>query len=337
MGRVPHGQRRVHVAYVAAPGGGHYIHASSARSTSAARGSPRCPPATVALLREATRWGCRLSRGRRNGAVRVVQASRNHLLPLVPIWQAKQMRRLIVLGAAGGRPTAGQACSGFLFEWDGVRIVLDLGYATLPQLLGHLPDGGADAVIITHEHPDHCVDVHGLFRVRHYSYPDAPRVPLYCPPGVLDRLTNLEPDIDLADVFDHHPLPGVYDIGPFQLLAAELPHFVPNVGVRLATDEVGLAYATDTGPHEMLAELGRDVDLFVVDATDRPGEAECTERNLLTASEAGVFAQRAGAQRLLLTHLWPGTDPAASADRARQYFSGPVEVATQGLVIDLVR
>lgn len=247
------------------------------------------------------------------------------------------MRRLVVLGASGGRPTAGQACSGFLLDWDGVRIVLDVGYGTLPQLLTHVPDGGVDAVVITHEHPDHCVDLHGLFRVRHYSYPDAPRLPLYCPPGVLDRLTGLEPDVDLGDVFDHRPLPGEYDLGQFRLAAVPLPHFVPNVGVRLSGGSVVVAYATDTGPHAALAELGRNADLYVVEATDRPGETERAERNLLTAVEAGSWAQRAGARRLLLTHLWPGIEPTAAADRARQVFSGPVEVATQGLVIDLGR
>jgi ribonuclease BN (tRNA processing enzyme) len=56
------------------------------------------------------------------------------------------MRRLIVLGASGSRPTAGQPSSGFLLEWDEYRIVLDLGYGTLPELLRHVPDGAVDAV-----------------------------------------------------------------------------------------------------------------------------------------------------------------------------------------------
>lgn len=245
------------------------------------------------------------------------------------------MRRLVVLGASGSRPTAGQACSGFLLDWDGLRIVLDLGYGTVPQLLSHVPDGGVDAVVVTHEHPDHCVDLHALFRVRHYSYPDAPRLPLYCPRGVLDRLAGLEPDVDLRSAFDHHPLPGEYDLGPLRLTALPLPHFVPTVGVRLADGGSAVAYATDTGPHEALAELGRHADVYVLDATDRPGETGRSERNLLTAAEAGLWAQRAGARRLLLTHLWPGTDPVASRDRARQSFTGPVEVAAQGLVVNL--
>lgn len=247
------------------------------------------------------------------------------------------MRRLVVLGASGGRPTGGQPCSGFLLDWDHTRIVLDVGYATLPQLLTHAPEGGVDAVIITHEHPDHCADLHALFRTRHYDHPGASKLPLYCPPGVLNRLAGLEPDVDLTDVFEHRPLPGQYDLGPFRLVAIPLPHFVPTVGVRLTGDDIAIAYATDTGPHDTLADLGRDTDLYVLDATDRPGETERAQRNLLTAAEAGTWGHRAGARRLLLTHLWPGTNPAISADRARHAFTGPVDVATQGLVIELAR
>jgi ribonuclease BN (tRNA processing enzyme) len=160
------------------------------------------------------------------------------------------MRRLVVLGSSAARPTAEQGCSGFLLDWDGLRILLDLGYGTLSQLLAHVPDGAVDAVIISHEHPDHCVDLHGLFRVRRYSYPGAAKLPLYCPPGVLERLAGLEPDMDLGDVFDHRPLPGRYDLPPFRLTGEPLPHYVPNVGLRLEAADVVLAYATDTGPHE---------------------------------------------------------------------------------------
>lgn len=244
-------------------------------------------------------------------------------------------RRLVVLGASAARPTSEQGCSGYLLEWDGVRIVLDLGYGTVQQLLTHVPDGAVDAVVITHEHPDHCVDLHALFRVRHYSYPQAARLPLFCPTGVLDRLSGLEPDVDLGAVFEHRPLPGRYDIGPFRLIAEPLPHYVPTVGVRLEGSGFVLGYATDTGPHVTLVDLGRDADLYIVDATDRPGELAATERNLLTALEAGDWAQCAGAKRLLLTHLWPGTDPEESARRAQRTFTGPIQVAYQGLVIDL--
>lgn len=76
-----------------------------------------------------------------------------------------------MLGSWDAFPEPGRACSGFAVDWDGYHLVLDLGYATLPRLLTHWPDGVADAVAITHEHPDHCIDLHGLFRMRLYGPP----------------------------------------------------------------------------------------------------------------------------------------------------------------------
>ena len=243
------------------------------------------------------------------------------------------MRRLTVLGSCGAFPEPGRACSGFAVDWDGYRLVLDLGYATLPRLLAHWPDGAIDAVAITHEHPDHCIDLHGLFRMRYYGAPPQPRLPLYCPPGVLDRLAGLEPDVDLAAVFDLHPLPGRYQVGPFELTGVPLPPFVPNTGIRLQVGPVALAYSGDTGPDPALADLGRDADLFIVEATDRPGEPTRPTRNLLTSAEAGRFARQAGARRLMLPHFWPGNDRAASIAFAEAEFGAPVLEATEGRIV----
>lgn len=244
-------------------------------------------------------------------------------------------RQLTVLGSCGAYPEPGRACSGFAINSDGFHLVLDLGYATLPRLLQLWPDAAIDAVIITHEHPDHCIDLHGLFRTRYYRTPRTARLPLYCPPGVLDRLTGLEPDADLHAVFDHHPLPGQYPLGPWQLTGTTLPHHVPNTGIRLATDGVVLAYTGDTAPDPALAELGRDADLFIVEATDRPGETEQANRNLMTAREAGHWATRAGAHRLMLTHFWPGNDRTAAIAAAKTEFSGDILAAHEDLTIEL--
>ncbi len=239
-----------------------------------------------------------------------------------------------MLGSCGAFPEPGRACSGFAVEWDGFRVVLDLGYATLPRLLGLWPDGRVDAVVITHEHPDHCVDLHGLFRLWFYGGVSG-RVPLFCPPGVLDRLAGLEPDVDLGAVFDVRELPGAARVGPFALTGLALPHFVPSVGVRLAADGVVLAYTGDTGPSPVLAELGRDADMFIVEATDRVGETDRVCRNLMTSREAGVWARLAGARRLVLTHFWPGNDRAVAVAAARAEFGGEVLAAAEGMVLPL--
>ena len=114
-----------------------------------------------------------------------------------------------------------------------------------------------------------------------------------------------------------------------------LPHYVPNAGVRLQADGVTLAYTGDTGPDPLLAELGRDADVFIVEATDRDGEVSRPVRNLMASAEAGRWAQLAGARLLLLTHFWPGNDRAASVAAARVEFGGDVLAAEEDLVIPL--
>lgn len=112
------------------------------------------------------------------------------------------MRRLTVLGSCGAWPEAGRACSGFLVEYDDFRVVLDLRFGILPRLLEHCPVDGLDTVVITHEHSDHCVDLNGLFRACYYAGERADgrmaALPLYCPPGVIRRIDELEPRAELA-------------------------------------------------------------------------------------------------------------------------------------------
>jgi ribonuclease BN (tRNA processing enzyme) len=72
--------------------------------------------------------------------------------------------RLTVLGSCGAWPEAGQACSGYLVEHDGFRLLVDLGYAVVPRLLERLAAAQVDAVLISHGHPDHCADLNPLLR-----------------------------------------------------------------------------------------------------------------------------------------------------------------------------
>ncbi|GAA1162466.1 MBL fold metallo-hydrolase [Kribbella jejuensis] len=236
------------------------------------------------------------------------------------------MRSLTVLGSCGAWPEPGRACAGFLLEYDGFRVVLDLGYAALPRLLEHSPHGEVDAVVVTHQHPDHCVDVSALARVRHYEAPDADPVALHCAPGVLDVLRALEPNPDPAEVFDVHDLASTTRIGPFDVLTVELPHYKTNLGVRLSAPGISIAYTGDSGPSPELRKLAADTDLFISDATL---QGDASDRYLMTAAEAAHGAR--GARRLLLTHFWPGSDRAVSVREAEAVFEGEVIAADEGL------
>lgn len=244
------------------------------------------------------------------------------------------MRRLTVLGSGAAWPDAGHACSGYLLEYDGFRAVLDLGYGTLSRLLARCPDGELDAVLITHEHPDHCAEVSGLLRMRYYTG-GRRRLPLYCTAGTLRQIQHAEPAVRLTDVFDPRELPHCHSLGPFELESMSLPHHVPNAGIRLIAPGFVLAYTGDTGPDPALEILGAHADVYLMDATRQAPPAPGSPRLVLTAREAGEWAARARARRLVLTHFWPGTDRAVSAAQAREVFGGEVLAAEDGMTIDL--
>jgi ribonuclease BN (tRNA processing enzyme) len=245
--------------------------------------------------------------------------------------------RLTVLGGCGAWPEPGQACSGFLVEHDGFRLLLDAGYATLPQLLTHISADQLDAVFITHGHPDHCADLNPLLRARAFGERPAPALPVYTLPGALDAVLALDRPGLLDDAVEVREFAAgeAFDLGPFRATTCLLPHWVPNAGIRLTADDRTLAYAGDGGPGRAVVDLARGADLLVAEATYAE-EVPADAKGLLTsAMEAGGQATEAGVRSLLLTHLWPGTDPYAARAAARQTFSGGIGVATPGLAFEL--
>lgn len=242
------------------------------------------------------------------------------------------MRELTVLGTCGAWPEAGRAASGFLLEIDGFRLALDLGYATLPRLLEVCPAKALDAVAITHEHPDHCADLSALCRALLFGGGLDNRLPLYCPPGVLERVQAMEPTEDLREVFEPHPLPGSHEIGIFRLEGSPLPHHVPHAGVRLTAPGLTVAYSGDAGGDHALGELAHKADLFIAGATL---QGAATDPRLLSAAEAGRWAARAEVRRLLLTHFWPDTDRGRCVTEAAATYDGEILAAAEGLVLPL--
>jgi ribonuclease BN (tRNA processing enzyme) len=246
--------------------------------------------------------------------------------------------RVTVLGGCGAWPEAGRAAAGFLVEHDGFAVALDLGYATLPNLLRVIPPERLDAVLISHAHPDHCADLHPLHRAWRMRADSLPPLRVYCTDGVLERIEGLEGGEDVAELraaLDVRPLtPGAaFELGPWRVSNRFLPHWVPNAGLRLDADGVSIAYTGDTGPSEEIVALADGASLLIADATwpgDPPGRAP---RYNLTAGEAGRYAARAGAERLLLAHFWPGTDRMRSAAAARVHYDRDVLIADEGVTI----
>jgi ribonuclease BN (tRNA processing enzyme) len=245
--------------------------------------------------------------------------------------------RITVLGGCGAWPAAGQACSGYLVEHGGFRLVIDPGYATVPRLLELVPAAAVDAVLVSHGHPDHCADLNPLLRARTMQDDPPPALPIYTPPGAVDAVLALDAPRMLAGAYAVREIAAgdEFALGPFAVQTRLLPHFLPNLGVRLTAGGAVLAYTGDAAAHPDTVALAADADLFLAEATYVDHLPDFAVGNLSTARQAGQQAAEAGAARLALTHLWPGTDPAAARRVAAEVYDRPIDVATGGLVIDL--
>src|SRR5882757_2235981 len=229
---------------------------------------------------------------------------------------------MTVLGGCGGWPAAGQACSGYLIEASGFRLLIDPGYATLPRLLEHIDATEVDAVLVSHEHPDHCADLNPLLRARALREDPPPPLPVHALPGALDAILALDHEMltERRHTYDLHTF-GDRDqltIGPFVVDVRLLPHFVTNAGFRITASAV-LAYTGDCGP-----------DPGVVEVSDPSSLGR-----LSTARDAAWQANAAGARRLMLTHLWPGTASNEAIRAAREHYPGPLSVAAPGAVLEI--
>nr|WP_281170997.1 MBL fold metallo-hydrolase [Glycomyces tenuis] len=245
--------------------------------------------------------------------------------------------RITVLGSCGAWPSAGGSCSGFLVEHEGFRLVMDLGHAAFPRLLEHSAPHGVDAALFSHGHPDHCADLNPLLRARAMVDTPPPALPLYAPPGELAAVLALDRPGMLDEAYRLHEFdPGErFAIGPFDVTTRLLPHSRPNAGIRLEGGGRSLVYTGDTGPSPVIAELARGADVLIAEATYAEEMPADLAGELSTARQAAGHAARARVGRLLLTHLWPGSEPQAFIEAAGRAWDGEVAIADTGMVIDL--
>jgi ribonuclease BN (tRNA processing enzyme) len=246
---------------------------------------------------------------------------------------------ITMIGCSGSFPGPDSPASCYLVESGGFRLLLDLGNGALGALQRHAGLGDIDAVVLSHLHGDHCLDMCAYAVARTYG-PDGPLppIPVYGPAGTADRLaraqgTNLGSGMQQAFTFETLQ-PGTRQIGPFEVTAGHVNHPVETFGFRLAADGQVLAYSADTGESASLVQLAHSADLLLCEASFLDGQPNPPDMHL-TGRQAGEHAARAGAGGLLLTHLVPWNDQRVVLAEASAAFSGPAWLASPGATVDL--
>ncbi len=233
-----------------------------------------------------------------------------------------------ILGSAGTFPHRDNPCSGYLVRTAETSVWVDAGPGSFAALQEHAELADLSAIVISHEHPDHWVELAVVRNAARYGF-GIEHLDVYGTAGTEALLRAVSGDG--LEPFSWHTVTDTSEItiGDLSLRFSRTDHPVETLAMRFAAGGRVLGYSADTGPAWSFASLdleGAGFDLALCEATldaDQAGQVQH-----LTAVEAGSMAAAAGVQRLALTHLMEGVmadreDEASASDA----FDGPVEIA----------
>ena len=263
--------------------------------------------------------------------------------------------RLTVLGKSPSWQDAGGACSGYLVEEDGTTVVVDCGNGVFGKLRKYRDYTRVDAVVISHIHADHWLDLIPFSYALTYAprqqpvpvdrWPgtDRPARPrLIVPRGALDCFRRVvgvwgnEDLIEKAFTIEEYDEEDTPEVGPLRMSFQSVPHFTETFAIRVESSNGGgkLAFGADSRPSLDLVSFARDSDLLLVEAT-LPRPERSGTRGHLTPREAGEHGKAAGARRLVITHISDELDALWARNEAEDAFGARVEVAHEGAVYTL--
>jgi ribonuclease BN (tRNA processing enzyme) len=240
---------------------------------------------------------------------------------------------ITVLGCDGSYAGPGGACSGYLLSSGDTHVWLDCGPGTLANLQQHISLDDLTAIVVSHSHADHWVELSVAYVALAYYF-DRRAVPVYGTSDTRERLLVTKGG-PVDEAFEWHTITdrSEFDIGDLHFRCAVTDHPVETLGMRVDTNGASFGYTSDTGPAWPLTTLGANLDVLLCEATFP--ESRAGEFAHLTASQAGAAAREAGAARLVLTHLLPGSDHDLARSNAARTFGREVEIAIPHMRIEL--
>lgn len=257
--------------------------------------------------------------------------------------------RLTVLGGAGACPNPGQGSSSYIVQSEGSTLLVDCGPNTILELRKHVHLGEITAVIVSHIHSDHTLDLVPLrYGLKYGPHVPKRQMPLWVPPrgreflvGVARAFAVGDENVDtfFNDVFlvEEYDPACPLEIGPFKLTFHDTRHFIPCWAIRIEAGGKSIAYLADTGPYPKLSDFARDADLVICEAGMGPEKLNGPESNEghLNARQAGELAAMSNAKQMLLTHLWVEYGITDSAREASEAFGQDVIIANPGTIIEI--
>jgi ribonuclease BN (tRNA processing enzyme) len=242
---------------------------------------------------------------------------------------------LVVLGAGPAytsRP--GAVGAAYLVRAGSDSVVMDLGQGAFTNLAGEIDPSSIRAVVVSHLHPDHFIDLVALRHYLRWDFDPPRRVEVLGPTGLDVRLDALhaQPGFTAA-ALDVLPLGGggIFVLGQFTLEARLIRHTDESYAFRLSTRDggPGLVYSGDCGWADDLRPLIRAGDTLLSEASFGIAEVAPGSEHL-NAWEVGRLAAATDPGRVLLTHLLMGHDRDATVTAVRSLTDADVRSVEPG-------
>jgi ribonuclease BN (tRNA processing enzyme) len=216
-------------------------------------------------------------------------------------------------------------------------ILLDIGQGALGSVFPHRDPTTIAAVLVSHMHGDHHVDLIPLRNLLYYHYGEPRGIGLHLPAGLRDRYDVFMGEEGFLDFMEGQDVTeGAFEIGRFRVQAHPVTHAENSHAFRVTDvaepDGPGLVYSGDCGMADDLLPLLRAGDTLLCEAFWSTREP-IPSANHLNAAQAADVARRGGAATLILTHILESYDPQAALAAAREIFPGPVQLAEPEMVV----
>ncbi|CAA9542004.1 MAG: hypothetical protein AVDCRST_MAG43-215 [uncultured Thermomicrobiales bacterium] len=258
------------------------------------------------------------------------------------------MPSVTVLGGSAASVGTGQGCSGLLLTGSRTRLVLDLGPNTLLELRKHADFRTLDGIVLSHLHTDHILDIFALrFALAYNPVRPERRIPLWLPPGGLSFFaraaelfsTDADPSTYFSEHFDLAEFvpEGELSIGEFTVSFRPTVHYIPCWAIRVHPDDDSgdLGYTADTGPAAALETFFSGSRVVVAEAAMlAPGTEDRAKRGHMTAAESANLALEAGAETLVLVHIFEEREPERFKEAGRAIFGERVTAGRPGTVVE---
>jgi len=242
---------------------------------------------------------------------------------------------LTVLGRYSPYPAVGGAMNGYLVRHGATAVLLDCGNGVANRLQQHVAIENLTAVVVSHLHEDHIADAHCLRFMQldaQMQKRTAGKLQIYAPAEPVQQHTWLEGGEQWQEVHTYDPSQPLV-VGELEIRFTRTNHPFPCWAMRVkpvGAEGPVLFYTADTGESVDVATAAKGCDLLLVEASLTEEYVAKRVFGHLTAAEAAAMGRESGAKRVLLTHIYPGVDPAQLLAEARPEHES-VELAEEGV------